>query len=86
MEELEECFPSKINGKTNIIVRDWKEVQRRMKTTPDLRKRFFCEPDEIITLFDGTQITISNQWGDNFSIFLKIARELHNVIDDNSED
>lgn len=84
--ELEERFPSKIHGKTNGVVRDWKEVQKRMETMPDLRKRFFCEPDEIITLFDGTQITINNQWGDKFYNFLAVAKELHDVIDDNFED
>lgn len=79
IEELESVFPSEIYGKTNGVVRRWEDVQRRIVAQPDLVNRYFTEPDKRITLKDGTEIVVNNQWGNKFGNFLVVAKRLYNV-------
>lgn len=46
------------------------------------RKRHFLENDEIIKLFDGTEVAVSSQWGSgNIGLFIDAARKLGFVIE-----
>lgn len=79
-EELECQFPSYLsNSPLNGVVRTYESVVNRIKTQPDLQKRFLLEPEELITLSDGTKVTIYNQWGRAFGQFLQLAQQLHKV-------
>lgn len=80
LDELERVFPSRLsNSPLNGVVRTYESVVNRIKTQPDLQKRFLLEPEELITLSDGTKVTIYNQWGRAFSQFLQVAQQLHKV-------
>ena len=80
IDELERVFPSRLsNSPLNGVVRTYESVVNRIKTQPDLQKRFLREPEELITLSDGTKVTIYNQWGRAFSQFLQVAQKFHNV-------
>lgn len=79
-DELERAFPSRLsNSPLNGVVRTYESVVNRIKTQPDLQKRFLLEPKELITLSDGTKVTIYNQWGRAFGQFLQLAQQLHKV-------
>lgn len=79
-DELECQFPSYLsNSPLNGVVRTYESVVNRIKTQPDLQKRFLLEPEELITLSDGTKVTIYNQWGRAFGQFLQLAQQLHKV-------
>lgn len=79
-DELERRFPSYLsNSPLNGVVRTYESVVNRIKTQPDLQKRFLLEPEELITLSDGTKVTIYNQWGRAFGQFLQLAQQLHKV-------
>ena len=80
IDELERVFPSRLsNSSLNGVVRTYESVVNRIKTQPDLQKRFLLEPEELITLSDGTKVTIYNQWGRAFGQFLQVAQQLHKV-------
>lgn len=80
LDELERVFPSRLsNSPLNGVVRTYESVVNRIKTQPDLKKRFLLEPEELITLSDGTKVTIYNQWGRAFGQFLQLAKQLHKV-------
>ena len=83
LEDLENRFPSEIISKTRGVIRPLSLVKTWMASKPDIRKRFFMEDDEIITLKDGTKVVVHNQWGDSFPNFLRIAKKLYHVISDN---
>ena len=54
-------------------------LKKRRFVQPDLIKRFFLEPEDLITLSDGTRLTVYNQWGQHFANFLEVAQRLHEV-------
>ena len=79
-EELDRKFPASLsNSPINGVVRTYDSVINRCKRRPDLRKRFFLEKEDLITLSDGTKVTVFNQWGRSFKNFLVLAQQLHNV-------
>lgn len=82
IEDLEKVFPSSIISKTRGVVRPLSVVQGWVRERPDLAKRFFMSPDEVITLKDGMRVAIYNQWGTCFPKFLAIAKTLYNVTSD----
>lgn len=80
IDELERVFPSHLsNSPLNGVVRSYESVVNRMKTQPDLKNRFLLEPEELITLSDGTKVTVYNQWGHAFSQFLELAQKMYIV-------
>ena len=53
-----------------------------IEENPDLMKRYCMKDDEIITLHDGEQIVVYNQWGTRFPFFLNIAKKLYPITSD----
>lgn len=82
LDGLEKVFPSAIISKTRGVVRPLSVVQEWIKERPDVATRYFMAPNEIITLSDGMQIVVHNQWGDSFPNFLVIANQLYGVVSD----
>lgn len=79
-EQLRERFPDSLSGSPlHGVFRPYKEVQQKLQNQPDLVKRFFLESEDLITLSDGTRLTVYNQWGQHFPNFLEVAKQLHNV-------
>lgn len=73
-------FPDELSGSPlHGVIRPYNEVMEKINNQPDLSKRFFLNEDDLITLSDGTILTVYNQWGESFSKFLKVAEELHEV-------
>lgn len=64
------------NLKVLGVIRTLIEVQEKIKSHPDLKKRYFLKPDEVILLADGTKIVVNNQWGTLFPRFLEAAKKL----------
>ena len=64
------------------VIRTLIEVQEKIKSHPDLKKRYFLKPDEVILLADGTKIVVNNQWGTLFPRFLEAAKKLYQVTND----
>ena len=81
--ELERVFPSGIISKQRGVIRPLSVVQEWMKDNADLSSRYFLESDELITLNDGLQYTVYNQWGlKQFNKFLEIAQSMYIVNSD----
>jgi len=79
-EQLKERFPDSLSGSPlHGVFRPYEEILGRLQTQPDLEKRFFLEPEDLITLSDGTRLTVYNQWGKHFPNFLEVATQLHEV-------
>ena len=79
-EQLSERFPDSLSSSPlHGVFRPYKDVLRKLQNQPDLEKRFFLEPEDLITLSDGTRLTVYNQWGRHFSNFLEVASQLHDV-------
>ena len=80
IDELESRFPSHLsNSPLNGVVRLYESVINRCETRPDLYKRFFLEEKDLITLSDGTKVTVYNQWGRAFYQFLPLAQQLYTI-------
>lgn len=80
LDELEDCFPSSLsNSYMHGVVRKYDDIMDKIERQPDLRKRFFLDPEDIITLNDGTKVVVYNQWGTHFPDFLTVAQKLHDV-------
>lgn len=82
IDDLENVFPSEIHSKKRGVVRPLSLVQEWIMSTPDLKKRYFLNPSEIIRLHDGTEIVVNNQWGDNFSRFIPVVQKLFGSINE----
>ena len=79
-EQLKEQFPDSLSGSPlHGVFRPYEEIQLKLQNQPDLIKRFFLEPEDLITLSDGTRLTVYNQWGQHFANFLEVAQKLHEV-------
>ncbi len=79
-EQLKERFPDSLSGSPlHGVFRPYEDVQQKLQNQPDLVKRFFLEPEDLITLSDGTRLTVYNQWGQHFANFLEVAQKLHEV-------
>jgi hypothetical protein len=82
MEDLEVQFPSEIISKTRGVVRPLTLVKKWIETNPDVAVRFELDKDKIITLKDGMEVVVHNQWGAHFPKFLRIAKTLYDVTSD----
>ena len=79
-EQLKERFPDSLSGSPlHGVFRPYEDIQQKLQNQPDLVKRFFLEPEDLITLSDGTRLTVYNQWGQHFANFLEVAQRLHEV-------
>ena len=79
-EQLRKRFPPTLCGSPiHGVFRPYKEILIKLQNQPDLERRFFLEPEDLITLSDGTRITVFNQWGAHFPNFLEVATQLHKV-------
>lgn len=79
-EQLKERFPDSLSGSPlHGVFRPYEDIQQKLQNQPDLVKRFFLEPEDLITLSDGTRLTVYNQWGQHFTNFLEVAQQLHEV-------
>ena len=70
--ELEEYFPKAIQGSRGCFATVESAEQVFEETG---HKRYFIAPQEILTV-GKTKIAVCNQWGSNFSKFLKTAKSL----------
>lgn len=78
--DLEYHFPSSLSNSSRYgVVRRFEDISKLLVSNPDLKNRFFWNPEDIIKLSDGTKIIVYNQWGDNFTRFLKVAEEYHKI-------
>lgn len=79
-DELENRFPSSLSHSSlHGVVRKYEDIMEKIKSQPDLRKRFMLEKDEIVTLKNGTKVVVYNQWGHTFDRFLEVAKRLYNI-------
>lgn len=78
-DELEHQFPSRIISKKRGVIRPLEVVMQWVEENPGVRDRFCLNPDEIITLCDGMQIAVHNQWGKHFPKILNIAKQLYTI-------
>jgi hypothetical protein len=79
-EQLKEQFPDSLSGSPlHGVFRPYEEIQLKLQNQPDLIKRFFLEPEDLITLSDGTRLTVYNQWGQHFTNVLEVAQQIHEV-------
>ena len=80
LDELEERFPSSLsNSYMHGVVRKYDDIMGKIERQPDLRKRFFLDTEDIITLNDGTKVVVYNQWGTHFPYFLTVVQKFHDV-------
>ena len=81
--ELEKFIPEELQNRTNRVVERLEDVKARKFGSKDTGKRYFMEDDEIIHLFDGTQVVVYTQWVSygNFKTF-KNAIERYYPIDE----
>ena len=79
-ESLIRVFPATLNSnKSNGVVKRYNDVAKQVALNPDVRNRFFMKADEVITLSNGMQVVVHNQWGDDFDKFLKVAESQYTV-------
>jgi len=82
--EMEKVFYPEIHSRSRGVIKRYEEVQQMIKKSEDIKKRYFLDAGEIITLSDGTQIAVNNQWGTRFPYFLNAIKDIYTVIS-NSE-
>ena len=69
-DELQSVFYDKLQGSFGVV-RPISQIK------PQQQIRYFYKVADILTLSDGTEIVISNQWGkDNIKAFLVLAKSL----------
>lgn len=79
-DELRTVFPDELHSKSRGVVRLLSDINSQMVQKPDLKKRYFLKPEEIITLANGEKIVVNNQWGDiSFPNFLKRAKQIYSI-------
>jgi hypothetical protein len=67
-DELHDVFYDKLQGSFGVV---------RMKSDIEQQKqiRYFYKDEDTITLDDGTEVVVSNQWGkDNIKAFVVLAK------------
>ena len=57
---VQNAFPKKLHGKFNVVDEIKGAVVKSEK-----QRRFFLDPNQMITLSDGTTIAVCSQWGSN---------------------
>lgn len=79
-EKLETIFPPELSTtKVRGVIKPLKIIEKWIKENPDIRKRYFLSPSDIITLGDGTQVVVHNQWGNHFPFFLNAAKKIYDI-------
>jgi len=77
--DLKKEFPNELQGTAVFVTK--KEAEQIRDSSSSQIKRHFLNPEELMTLRDGTVIAVSNQWGvgsnPNFPEFLKKAKQLY---------
>lgn len=81
-EELEKVFYPEIYNRSRGVVKRLTDVQRMISQSEDVKKRYFLDSD-IITLSDGTQIAVNNQWGTRFPNFLTAIEGIYKIVSNN---
>lgn len=81
-EELEKVFYPEIYNKNRGVVKRLTDILIMIEESPDVKNRYFLDSD-IITLSDGTQIAVNNQWGTKFSNFLSAIKDIYTVVSNN---
>lgn len=70
LADLQNRFPRDLQG-------TYETCENKLNIPSNLKRNFFFAPDEIITLDDGTDIVVCNQWGlPAFERFREAARKL----------
>lgn len=79
--ELEKFIPEELQNRTNGIIERLEDVKARKFGSKDTGKRYFMEEDEIIHLFDGTQVVVYTQWVSygNFKVFKKAIEKYYHI-------
>lgn len=75
LQQLQQKFPSYIQGSYGVV-RSIQWVQQQQQAGKDFMSRFFVSSDKVINTSDGEQIVVCNQWGNNFSRFVRTAKDL----------
>ena len=78
--EMEKVFYPEIHSRSRGVIKRYEEVQQMIKKSEDIKKRYFLDAGEIITLSDGTKIVVNNQWGTRFPYFLNAIKDIYTVI------
>lgn len=82
-QELENVFPSETISKERGIVRPLAMVTKWIETKPDLKNRYCLKDGETITLSNGEEIAVYNQWGTTtFPKFLALAEKYYIIKSD----
>jgi hypothetical protein len=69
-KELQTVFFDKLQGSFGV-------VRKRNVIEEQKQIRYFCKKNDVITLDDGTEVVVSNQWGkDNIKSFIVFAKSL----------
>lgn len=79
--ELEKFIPEELQNRTNGVIERLEDVKARKFGSKDTGKRYFMEEDEIIHLFDGTQVVVYTQWvsDKNFKVFKKAIEKYYHI-------
>lgn len=79
-EELNTIFRSDVISKIRGVVRPLEIVKKWIQESPDLKKRYFLDDNEIITLCNGEKVVVNNQWGKNtFPKFLRLIEKYYTI-------
>lgn len=84
LDELETRFPSELASKVRGVVRTLTQVKSwASQNGPDILTRYCTKENEILSLYDGTEIVVNSQWGSkNLPRFLAVAKKIYNVTSD----
>lgn len=75
-DELHDVFFDKLQGSFGV-------VRKKSDIEPLKQVRYFYKDEETITLQDGTEVVVSNQWGkDNIKDFITYAKTLNYKIEE----
>jgi len=62
LAELFKAFPVEVQGQKGLFCTE-QEFNEKLKTSDDVKKRFFTKDDEILDI-EGTKVLVSTQWGE----------------------
>jgi|TARA_Y100001951_G_C11297495_1_gene276690 5-methylcytosine-specific restriction protein B len=62
LTELFKAFPVEVQGRKGLFCTE-QEFNEKLKTSDDVKKRFFTKDDEILDI-EGTKVLVSTQWGE----------------------
>jgi hypothetical protein len=73
-EEISQSFPKHLQGSYGVII-SVSEFEKRKERNHTETRRWFNEPEDILTSADGIRFVVSNEWGDNFVAFQKYVKD-----------